>query len=185
MEVDHRAMNALALVQSVMRLSQANNVASYAETVSSRVDAISRAHRILAASGCTAAKFSDLVAMETKALSDAPINLKGPDEFISARLVQPLTLVLHELMTNALKHGALSRPSGRISVDWEVVDDHLDVTWSEDGAGMIEPNDEEGLGLRLVTNLIERQLGGKFATEWRDVGVKAHITLPRKEYQAA
>jgi PAS domain S-box-containing protein len=181
MEVDHRAMNALALVQSIMRLSQANDVASYAQTVSGRVDAISRAHRMLGDSGWTAAKFSDLVVMETGALSDAPIILDGPDELIAARLVQPLTLVLHELMTNALKHGALSRPSGRISLNWQVIDDHLDIAWSEDGAGKIEHNDREGLGLRLVKSLIERQLGGKFATEWRDVGVEARITLPHTD----
>jgi two-component sensor histidine kinase len=168
-----------------MRLSRSNNVESYAETVSGRVDALSRAHRMLAESGWSETKFSDLVAMETGSLSNAHVALDGPDEYIAAQLVQPLTLVLHELMTNALKHGALSKPSGRISVNWEVVDDKLNVTWAEEGAGPVKQNDEDGLGIRLVTSLIERQLRGKFSTEWRPTGVQAHFTLPRKPHEMA
>ena len=181
MEVDHRAMNALALVQSIMRLSRTDNVESYAETVSRRVDALSRAHRVLAASGWTQAKFGALVTMETGGKPDGQVVLDGPDEYISAKLVQPVTLVLHELMTNAVKHGALSQPSGRIAISWQVAEDNLHVTWSEEAPGAIQQNSEEGIGLRLVINLVERQLRGKFSTEWRGTGVHAKITLPRKQ----
>ena len=185
MEVDHRAMNALALVQSIMRLSRSDDVESFTEKVSGRVDALSRAHRVLSESGWTQARFVDLVSMETRFAPGANVDLDGPDEYVPAQLVQPLTLVLHELMTNALKHGALAKKSGRISINWEVVDDTFKVTWFEEGPCQADPGAPRGLGLRLVTNLIERQLQGKFSTEWHGSGVQAQFTFAFKERGAS
>ena len=181
MEVDHRAMNALALVQSIMRLSRSDNVESFTEKVSGRVDALSRAHRVLSETGWTEARFSDLVSMETRFVPGVHVDLDGPDEYVPARLVQPLTLVLHELMTNALKHGALAKKSGRISINWEVADGTFKVTWFEDGPCKADPDAPRGLGLRLVTNLIERQLKGRFSTEWHGSGVQAQFTFAFKD----
>jgi len=179
MEVDHRAMNAMALVQSIMRLSRSDNIEDYSATVLGRIDALSRAHRLTAETGWTTVRFADLVTMETDRVPSGQIVRNGPDEHISAKLVQPMTLILHELVTNARKHGALSQPLGCLSIDWTVDDDNLHIIWSEEGAGPIVQDAEHGLGLKLVTNLIERQLNGSFTIDWRKTGIMAQITLPR------
>ena len=110
-EVDHRAKNALALVQGIVRLSCASDPRAYAESIQGRVEALARAHSLLAAGNWREVPLARVIGAEADSFGRARVTLDGPEIGIPAEQVQPLMLVLHEMFSNAVKHGALSRPS--------------------------------------------------------------------------
>ena len=119
-EVDHRARNALALVQSIVRLTRADTIKSYIAAVDGRIAALSRAHTLLAQSRWQGADLARLVDDELAAyrMGDAQkIMAAGPDVSLEPRTAQTLALALHELSTNAAKYGALSVDVGSRAAD--------------------------------------------------------------------
>jgi PAS domain S-box-containing protein len=176
MEVDHRAMNALALVRSIVALSRADSVERFSRSVKGRVDALARAHRLLGQSGWQPTRLRDLIVMESE---PDPVPHAGPDVALPPKIVQPLCLAVHELVTNAREHGGLSVPGGKVAVTWEVAADKLVLRWSETGVA-IDPADPPhgGLGMDLIRGTVEQQLGGRLALDWRADGLEAAIRLP-------
>ena len=120
LEVDHRANNALALVDSIVRLSRSDDPAQYAASVQKRVQALARAHALLSRHG-----WHDIPLRETVSTQIAPYgarrtSLGGDDVMLSPDAVQPLALFIHELAVNAASHGALCQSGGRIEVTWKL-----------------------------------------------------------------
>jgi PAS domain S-box-containing protein len=175
-EIDHRSLNALALVQSIVRLSRADSVERFAASIKGRVDALARAHSLLAQTNWTSAELRDLVAAE----GGAPgLSCAGPPVELLPHMVQPLSLVLHELFSNAREHGGLSQPDARTAVEWEVGPRHLLLRWREDGVGLDQANPPRaGLGLELVNGIVTQQLGGTIEVDWRRSGLAAELTIP-------
>src|SRR5947199_448400 len=135
-EVDHRARNALALVQSIVRLTRADTIKSYITAVDGRIGALARAHTLLAQSRWQGADLSRLLEEELspyRAGDDGRISVRGPEVSLEPRTAQTLALALHELSTNAAKYGALSVVPGRVEVAWELQPDSLVLHWSERG----------------------------------------------------
>jgi len=181
MEVDHRAMNALALVQSVVRLSRADNVREFSASVTGRVDALARAHRLLSQSNWAGAELVELLRLEIASPETGAVKLHGEPAFLPACLVQPLSLVLHELMTNAARHGALSRPDGDLQLSWDQVDHCLAIDWTEHSDQLRLSSPEHGFGLTMVKGVVERQLGGRFEPVWQEQGLRARLSIPTRE----
>ena len=177
MEVDHRAMNALALVQSFVRLGRADSIESYAAAVQLRVDALALAHRLLAQNGWSDAVLGELVAMEIPDIVAAQVAVSGPRLALASRIVQPVALALHELMTNALEHGALAEPGGALDIGWAVEDNRTTLYWRERGGPLPSSAPAEGLGLALVRGVIERQLGGLLSLDWAEDGLDARLSF--------
>src|SRR5207253_1601218 len=122
-EVDHRARNALALVQSIVRLTRSEDIKSYITAVDGRIGALARAHTLLAQSRWQGADLSRLLEEELspyRAGDDGRISVRGPEVSLEPRTAQTLALALHELSTNAAKYGALSVVPGRVEVAWEL-----------------------------------------------------------------
>ena len=141
-EVDHRARNALAVVQSIVRLTRANNVGDYVATVEGRIKALARAHTLLSDSRWRSADLGALVAEELapyRVGEAEKIGIAGPNVSLQPHMAQGLALALHELATNAAKHGALSSVLGKISLSWQVRSDLLDLQWVESGGPPISP----------------------------------------------
>jgi PAS domain S-box-containing protein len=178
MEVDHRAVNALALVKSFVRLSRASTIGEFSSSILGRVDALARAHRLLAKSGWAGADLGQLLAGETPPDAKAHVLTSGSPLQLPAPLVQPLALVFHELMSNAAKHGALARQDGRVMVSWAEQTGHLLLDWQEAGAGPMNSPAKPGLGLRMIVGVVEQQLGGKASTSWSHQGFQARILVP-------
>jgi PAS domain S-box-containing protein len=174
MEVDHRAMNALALVQSFVRLGRADTVEAYAAAVQLRVDALARAHRLLAHNGWSGAALDELIILEIPDSVAPQVTVAGPALALAARVVQPLALALHEMMTNALAHGALSHADGMLEIGWEIAEGRARLAWRERGAARSEKSGD-GLGLTLVRGVVERQLGGILELDWADQGLDARL----------
>jgi len=181
-EVDHRARNALALVQSIVRLTRSDTIKSYIAAVDGRIGALSRAHTLLAQSRWQGADLARLVEEELapyRAGDDGKITANGPDVSLEPRTAQTLALALHELSTNAAKYGALSVMHGRVGVTWELQPDSLVVRWSESGGPATEPPASPGFGIRVISASIERQLEGETAFHWRPEGLHCSLRVPR------
>jgi two-component sensor histidine kinase len=181
-EVDHRARNALALVQSIVRLTRSDTVKSYISAVDGRIGALARAHTLLAQSRWQGADLGRLVEEELApycAGDDGRITASGPDVSLEPRAAQTLALALHELSTNAAKYGALSVMAGRVGVTWELLPDSLVLRWSESGGPSVEPPPSPGFGIRVISASIERQLEGKTDFHWRPEGLNCSLRVPR------
>jgi PAS domain S-box-containing protein len=182
-EVDHRARNALALVQSIVRLTRSDTVKSYIAAVDGRIGALARAHTLLAQSRWQGADLGRLVDEELApyraAGDDARIAASGPDVSLEPRTAQTLALALHELSTNAAKYGALSVVSGRVGVSWELQPESLVLHWSESGGPVAKPPATPGFGIRVISTSIERQLEGKADFDWQPAGLNCSLRVPR------
>ena len=180
-EVDHRAKNALALVQSIIRLTRAGSVAAYTAAVEGRIQALSRAHTVLAQSRWQGADLGGLVEEEVAPFrtgDTSRISLQGPRVLLQPTPAQTLALALHELATNAAKYGALSRETGTVKLAWEVDAGALVISWSEAGGPSASKPASQGFGTRLILASVEGQLGGKAQFDWRPEGLKCILSVP-------
>jgi PAS domain S-box-containing protein len=181
-EVDHRAKNALALVQSIVRLTRAGSVASYTEAVEGRIMALSRAHTVLAQSRWEGADLGGLVEEELAAFRTGEpdkIVAEGPRVLLQPTPAQTLALALHELATNAAKYGALSSVAGRLWLSWELNGGNLQLRWSESGGPPVKQQPSPaGFGTRIIRASIEGQLGGQVRFDWRTNGLQCTLSVP-------
>jgi PAS domain S-box-containing protein len=180
-EVDHRAKNALALAQSIVRLTRANTVTGYVEAVEGRINALSRAHMILAQSRWQGTDLGGLVDEELAPFRTGDpdkITAQGPKVLLQPTPAQTLALALHELATNAAKYGALSSLSGKIRLSWELEDGKLRLQWHESGGPPAKQPVAAGFGTRIILASIEGQLDGQVRFDWRSEGLRCELTVP-------
>ncbi len=183
-EVDHRAKNALAIVQSIVRLTRADSIPTYVASVEGRITALSRAHTVLSHSRWQGADLTGLVEEELAPYrSDRGdrITMTGPSVSLQPSSAQTLTLALHELATNAVKYGALSSASGRLKVSWEFKPSTLVLRWEESGGPRARKPGKLGFGTRIIVASIEGQLGGQAKFLWGESGLNCVLTIPRGE----
>lgn len=179
LEVDHRAKNALAVVNSIVRLSRADDSARYAEAIQQRVHVLAQAHNLLAQRGWREAPLLDVAQEQLRRLDPERVTFGGDHVMISALLVQPVALVLHELVDNAVRHGALSVPNGALNVAWSKSGNFggFELRWQETGASP-RPGARKGFGEAMTTGMVERQLGGRLERHWSDKGLTITIRIP-------
>jgi len=179
-EVDHRAMNVLALVQAITRLTKADDAEQFARAVRGRVQALADAHTILAEQGWRPVALTELVDRIVQPRPDRSVAIGGEALRISATTVQPLAIVLHELMANATTFGAMSAVGGVLRIEW--VHDQpsrtIQIDWRETGGPAPRNERSKGYGSTMIQAVIERQLGGKVAMDWRGEGLHARLTFP-------
>jgi PAS domain S-box-containing protein len=183
-EVDHRAKNALALVQSIVRLTKASDIAAYTTAVEGRIRALSRAHTILSLSRWQGADMRGLVEEELapyRTVETVKVEATGPNVSLQPAAAQSLALALHELVTNAAKYGALSSLSGRVSLNWELTPGMLALKWTESGGPPTQAPASPGFGTRIITASVEGQLAGKAVFDWRPEGLQCVLSVPRED----
>jgi PAS domain S-box-containing protein len=178
-EVDHRAKNALALAQSIVRLTRGDNVKAYVQSVEGRINALARVHTVLSLSSWQGAEIRRLVDEELAPYSvGSRITLSGPEVQLRPATAQTLALALHELVTNSAKYGALSSQSGRLAVNWQDATGVLELIWEEKGGPPVQAPVSRGFGTRSVIASIESQLGGKADFDWRPEGLLCRLSVP-------
>jgi PAS domain S-box-containing protein len=179
-EVDHRAKNALAVVQAALRLTPKDDAAAYAAAVEGRVAALARAHTLLAEARWSGADLRALAQAEMGAFLPGT-TLDGPPVTLSPAAAQAFSMALHELATNATKHGALSVLGGRVKLAWSVdsAAGLLRLRWSEhDGPPIQAPPERRGFGTRVIEATIRNQLGGSVTRSWRPTGLVGELDVP-------
>jgi PAS domain S-box-containing protein len=188
-EVDHRAKNALAVVQAALRLTPRDHVHAYAEAVEGRVRALARAHSLLAEGQWSGADLRSLAAGELAPFLGAPERpggapravLEGPRTHLGAEAAQGVSMILHELATNAVKHGALSAPGGRVRLAWgaDLAAATLRLDWVEEGGPETgAPPARRGFGWRIIEATTLGQLGGTIEWQWEGGGLRCTVAIP-------
>jgi len=148
---------------------------------------MSRSSGLLSQGSWQGVRVADIVRCQLAPYAtDANTTICGPDVVLSAPTTEALGMVLHELVTNASKYGALSVPEGRVSVDWEcrqngaAATDLLAIMWHETGGPPVSNRSRDGYGTSLISGLIPHELGGTVELVFSPDGVNCKIAIPLK-----
>jgi two-component sensor histidine kinase/DNA-binding response OmpR family regulator len=181
-EVDHRAKNAMAIVQSIVKLTKSDNIKEYVDVIEGRIRALSRVHAILSDARWRGAELATLVDEELAPYrgGGAEIHTSGSNVLLDPTSAQTVTLALHELATNAVKYGALSSSSGRLELTWSAKPGEIVLAWRESGGPSVSEPHKFGFGTKIINGSIERQLGGKAEFDWSRGGLCCVLHIPRK-----
>jgi len=163
-----------------VRLTRAEETEAYAASVQERVQALARAHTILAAGGWRGVPLDRLINLEIAPLGADRVRIEGPPIMVPAQLVQPLALVVYEMMANTAAHGALSSPDGQLTIRWaEDLDAHrIQLSWEESGGPSPPTERRRGFGSTMISAVVERQLRGELHRSWEPDGLKARLVFP-------
>jgi PAS domain S-box-containing protein len=131
LEVDHRANNVLALVDSIVRLTKSEDSASYAASVQSRIQSLARAHSLLSRRGWQNIPLREAIVTQIEPYGATRAVLQGPEFMLSAHAVQPLALFIHELAVNAASHGSL--PHRRVRLQSAGIPSRITKGWRFSG----------------------------------------------------
>lgn len=177
--IRHRSRSLLAVIQSLVHLSR-DFASDNPEAVPDRISALTRADAILSESDERGTLLRSLIEAEIGAhVGASRVGLLGPDLRIAPAQVEPLALAIHELMTNALRHGALTRITGRVTVTWETdADGRLVIRWRERGGPLVGEPDRKGFGSTILHLSVVEQMAGARVMEWLADGLVATLVLP-------
>jgi PAS domain S-box-containing protein len=178
-EVDHRAMNALALVQGIVRLTKAETIKAYMESVQARVATLARTHAMLARRGWSDIALREVIAAEIEGYGLERFDVDGPEVLVAAGHIQSLALVLYEVAANAAAHGSLREEDGRVVVDWRTHETPglIRLSWRETGLPP-RPEKPSGFGGRMIDAILKQQLRGSIRRAWTDDGLELEMTFP-------
>ncbi|MGK7869935.1 type II toxin-antitoxin system ParD family antitoxin [Falsiroseomonas sp. E2-1-a20] len=182
-EVDHRAKNALAVVQAALRLTRAPDLPSYIRAIEGRVGALARTQTLLAENRWNGADLRALLQGEIAPfIGGQRVLLDGPLVALAPMTAQALAMAVHELATNAVKHGALSVATGRVAITWSLQGEgarSLRLHWTEAGGPPVpERPPRRGFGSRVLDATLRGQLGGCVELEWRRDGLACTVAVP-------
>jgi two-component sensor histidine kinase len=187
-EMNHRVKNVFALTDSMIRFSARGEgtKAEMASLLSGRLHALADAHSLVMAGLKGGTEKSDLrTLLETilrpHAADKGPARfvIDGPEVACGPRAVNGLSLVFHELATNAAKYGALSSESGAVNIVWAKTGTDLEIVWTEQGGRTVDgPPDHRGFGSKLVETTIMRQMKGLATYDWLREGLKVSVSVP-------
>ncbi len=190
-ELNHRVKNTLAMVQSIARLTlrQTKSPEDFAASFTGRIQALAGAHDVLTASSWHGASIASLV-RDQLILGDTGlgrINSSGPSVKLDPQTAVALSLVLHELGTNANKYGALAAASGNVDLSWETAESGkvLNMRWQELGGPRVTEPNKRGFGTFIIEQSLNG-LDGEAQLRFEPAGLVCDMWLPiRKAKQPA
>jgi light-regulated signal transduction histidine kinase (bacteriophytochrome) len=184
-ELNHRVRNILALIRGLIVQSRdsALTTQDFVATLEDRVQALARAHDQITADRWAPARLVDLIETESEAYLGKRrdrVSLDGPNVLIDPQAFTVLALVVHELLTNAAKYGALS-DSGMVEISWTVDGDgSLLIEWRERGGPAVTAPKRRGFGSTIIERSVPYDLGGKAEVRYRLSGLEADFCVPAR-----
>lgn len=194
-EMSHRVKNLLAIAAGLTAITSrsAASKEDMANELTQRLSALGRAHdlvRRLPGDQGSAALLGDLISLLLAPYDDlgafsGRIRVAVERMGVGEKAATGLALVLHELATNSMKHGALSQPEGTLDVSSMSDDDHITLTWLERGGPIVEePEHPSGFGGKLVERSVSGQLGGSISYDWAEDGLIVTLRVSRERLVA-
>jgi PAS domain S-box-containing protein len=185
-ELDHRVKNVLATVQAVAArtMQSSSSMEHFVSALDGRIRSMGSTHEILSHRRWLGIPLAELVERELAPYATGSnAEIGGPGVMLNAVAGQTMATVLHELVTNAAKYGALSVPSGRVSIRWRLpvngsVSDRLVLTWRETGGPLVVPPSKSSYGMDVVRGVIPYELGGTVDHVLAPEGVRCQMELP-------
>ncbi len=181
-ELNHRVKNTLATIQSIATLTarRASSVEEFSALFEARLMALSETHNLLTAAGWEQATLRDLLAKELRPYSPDQFRLDGPDVLFEPPQALAMGMILHELATNAAKHGALGAAGGSVVIGWTAPDDdgRVVLDWIEcDGPRINAAPERVGFGSRLIATSLKGDLNGAAELDYAAGGLKARLSF--------
>jgi len=185
-ELDHRVKNTLATVSSVASrtLDASGSGADFVAALDGRIKSMAATHQLLSSQQWKGILLSDLVRRELAPYAThRNTDIGGLEVILKPETAQAVSMVLHELTTNAAKYGALSTNDGRVSVRWHRVlngeaKPPLRIEWQESGGPAVQPPDRSGYGMEVIRDLLPYELNGKVGLAFASTGVQCFIDIP-------
>ncbi len=180
-ELHHRLQNTLSIVLALSRLTArtVTTVDEFQLAFSHRIEAMARTNALMLRGHVQAVSVQIALEAELQQYLDGKgqVTLDCVSLEVSSDAALSLSLIFHELATNAAKYGALSCPDGRVLVSWNVGTAGLQIAWQEVGGPPVRTPTREGFGSRFVRQMLAKK-GGSIKTEWLEAGVVHKILLP-------
>jgi two-component sensor histidine kinase len=175
-ELQHRVRNTLSIVQALAAQSVRSDPQNFQSAFASRLSALADAHDVLSRGTSDTCELETVVQRSCEAFHhDGNFDFEGPPCRLSSETCPALSMALHELCTNALKHGALSVPQGRVHVSWgEPWDNETTLIWQEEGGPEVRAPTRKGLGTILLTSQPEI---GKADLQFHPGGLRCEMKL--------
>jgi two-component sensor histidine kinase len=193
-ELSHRSKNILSVVQSMaMQVArQSDSFEDFLAGYSSRLCAFAETHDLLINSDWRGADIRDLIRVHLAPFHNARENcldVDGPELKLNPKAAEQIGLAFHELGTNAVKHGALSKSSGRVQIRWdfctgELHDPLLRILWEEVGGPRVGQPKRQGFGDVVLTKVVPGALQGQATLELKSQGVKWALLVRSKNVLA-
>jgi PAS domain S-box-containing protein len=188
-ELNHRVKNTLAIVQGIAQQSFKDDAdpAVARRAFEGRLSALSEAHNLLTREHWGAVSMTQIIgdAVAPHGGLAGRFTLEGPDLPILPKTAISLALAVHELATNAVKHGALSRPEGHVSIRWSRVNEggapRLSLVWQEAGGPEVRVPSRRGFGTRMIERGLAAELGGSVRIDFRPDGLVCTVDAPLPE----
>jgi PAS domain S-box-containing protein len=185
-ELDHRVKNALATVSAVVSHTRqgSRSVADFVAALDGRIRSMATTHELLSSHQWHRVSLTELVRRELAPYATRNnTEIDGPEVTLSARAGQAVSTVLHELATNAAKHGAFSVNEGRVSVRWHSMlngsaDGRIGIEWQETGGPAFRASDTSGYGMEVIRDLIPYELGGGVELTFPADGLCCRLEIP-------
>ena len=177
-ELDHRVKNVLATVSAVAghTLEASSSMSHFVAALDGRIRSMAAAHELLSTRQWQGMPMAELVRRELAAYaSNSNTKIDGPEVMLSAEAGQAMAMVIHELVTNAAKHGALSTQSGHVSVRWYRKlngSAQLVLVWQETGGPRVRAPKKSGYGTGVVRDLVPYEFGGTVDLSFAPEGVR-------------
>jgi two-component sensor histidine kinase len=187
-ELNHRVKNTLGILQAIAAQTFKSASRLEREKFEGRLGALAEAHNLLSTQKWQGSELSDVIARVLKPYRlNAPerIRMSGPKVPLSPRLAVVLSMIVHEIATNAAKYGALSNETGRVTLDWEIIADtpkpRLRLIWTEIGGPPVTAPVQRGFGSRLIERSARDQLGGEATVDFLPRGVVCTVVCTLDE----
>ena len=187
-ELTHRSKNLLAVIQAMARQTarHSGSIATFLDRFSARVQALARSHDLLVAEGWHGASLNDLVRSQLAHYIDGESNqvsIDGPDIQLTPEATQSLGLALHELVTNAAKHGSLSRLTGRVEVTWQSLstDGGVELVWRETRGPKVNEPKRRGFGSMAIEHNLVRALEADVSLDFAPGGLTCRVAVPQTQ----
>jgi PAS domain S-box-containing protein len=189
-ELTHRSKNLLAVIQAMARQTakHTGNVQTFLERFSARLQALARSHDILVQESWHGASLKDLVHSQLASYLDREpdqVSIDGPDVRLKPEAAQSLGLALHELASNAAKHGALSRAGGRVEINWKPLEDAgVLLIWRETKGPKVSAPRHRGFGSMVIEHNLARALEADVDLDFASDGLTCRVAVPKNHLLA-
>lgn len=188
-ELTHRGKNLLAVIQAIASQTgrRSDTIEEFQESFTRRLQGLAASHDLLVMQNWKGALLADLLRDQLGVFTTADstaISLSGPDVFLNPQATESIGLALHELATNAVKHGSLSVPRGKVAVSWAIeppsgdAPERLRLTWIERGGPAVVAPSRKGFGHVVFDRIVARALDGELKMDFEPEGLTWQLTIP-------
>lgn len=181
-ELNHRVKNLLGVVAAIAHQTARNatTLADFSEAFDGRLASLGRAHEILTGAAWERAPLralADELLGAYRGGVGSRVTVDGPAVLLAPRQLLSVSMILHELLINAVKYGALSSPEGRVTLTWMLAGREVALAWSETGLSGVQPPTRKGFGSKMIALSVDHELRGAMRQDWRDGGMAFHLAF--------